>query len=440
MGTVSPARAATPVPVHEPQVEVHQLANGLRLVVSPEPSSPVVAVGVFYRVGFRLEPQGQTGFAHLFEHLMFQGSAHAAKMVHWDLVQNAGGVLNGFTRHDYTAYFEVVPSSALETMCYLEADRMAALDITEETLQNQREVVKEEVRVNVLNQPYGGFSWLELPQHAFSRYPNAHNFYGEFSDLERATVADARRFYDAHYAPGNATMVLTGGIDPDAALAVVERHFGGIPARPVPPEPDLSEPLPTARRRVLHRDPQAPVPRIAVGYRMAPFGDRAHLPLTLAADILTDGRASRLHRRMVRGDQVLLDVAAGPNFPIGDALDFRGPALWTLEATRRPEASAERVLQILDAEMDRLGADGPTAEELVRAQRRWLSAHYAWIDSLRGRMTVLGTLDAVHRDPRQLNRLPAAVAAVTPEDVAQAAREWLRPERSTVLDWVPGTR
>ncbi|HVA22338.1 MAG TPA: pitrilysin family protein [Candidatus Micrarchaeia archaeon] len=419
-------------------IEEHHLANGLRVVMSPDPQSAVIAVGVYYKVGFRLEPEGRTGFAHLFEHLMFQGSRRLPKMAHFQVVHDAGGVLNGFTRHDYTAYFEVLPATALEAACYLEADRMAGLDLTEANLRNQVDVVEEEVRLNVLNQPYGGFSWLVLPQHAFTRFANAHNSYGEFRDLESATVADAEAFFTTHYAPGNATLVLVGGFDPAGALAAVDRHFGVIPKRRTPRAPDTTEQLPTRRLMVPHQDPMAPVPRLGVGYRMAPFGDPAHLPLTLAADILTDGRGSRLDERLVRGAGVLLDVAAGPNFPIGDAFDSGDPTLWVLEATRRPEVPTSRVLELLDAEVDRLGREGPSPDELLRAQRRWLAEHWAHMDSPRGRMDRLGTLTTVHGDPNLLNAIPGGIAAVTPEAVARAVRTWLRRDRSTVLDWIPG--
>ncbi len=432
-------RGASPrdAAAHRVPIQEHQLANGLRVVMSPQPGSAVVAVGVYYRVGFRLEPEGRTGFAHLFEHLMFQGSRRLGKTAHFQVVHDAGGLLNGYTRYDFTAYFEVLPASALAAACYLEADRMAGLDLTEANLRNQVDVVEEEVRLNVLNQPYGGFSWLYLPQHAFSRFANAHNAYGEFKDLESATVADARAFFTTHYAPGNATLVLVGGFEPEPALETAAAHFGTIPARPVPPPPDTAEPLPTRRRLIRHEDPMAPVPRLGVGYRMAPFGDPAHLPLALAADILTDGRGSRLDERLVRGDAVCLDVAAGPNFPIGDAFDSGVPTLWTLEATRRPEVPTARVLELLDAELDRRGRDGPRPDELLRAQRRWLADHWATVDSPRGRMDRLGTLSTIHGDPELLNLLPGRVAAVTPEAVAAAVATWLRPERATVLDWVP---
>ena len=214
------------------------------MVLAPDRSSPVVAVAVYYDVGIRSEPEGRTGFAHLFEHLMFQGSASLDKMEHVKYVQASGGTLNGSTRLDYTNYYEALPSHALDRALFLEADRMRSPAVTEENLANQIAVVKEEIRVNVLNQPYGGFPWLTLPPVLFETFANAHNGYGGFEDLESATVEDAQDFFDRYYAPGNAVLVVGGDLDTADAMGLVERHFGDVPARAVPARPDFDEPPP----------------------------------------------------------------------------------------------------------------------------------------------------------------------------------------------------
>ena len=213
-------------------IEHTTLANGLRVVVSPDRSAPVVTVGVYYQIGFRLEPQGRSGFAHLFEHMMFQGSENAGKMEHIRLINSSGGVLNGTTNYDITNYFESVPSNALERVLWLEADRMRALQVDDENLRNQRDVVKEEVRVNVMNQPYGGFPWLDLPPVAFRNWPNAHNFYGDFADLDAATLADVRTFFKTYYAPNNAVLLMLGDLDPVEAIALAKQYFEKIPSNP----------------------------------------------------------------------------------------------------------------------------------------------------------------------------------------------------------------
>lgn len=420
-----------------PQLRRLRLKNGLDVVLSSERSSPTVAVGLYYRAGFRLEEEGRTGFAHLFEHLMFQGTAKVPKADFGQLITGAGGILNGSTRHDYTNYFEILPASALEMACFIEADRMENLDINQETLQNQIDVVKEEVRVNVLNRPYGGFSWLWLSQYAFSTYPNAHNFYGEFSDLEAATVADARAFYETWYGPGNATLVLVGDFEEEQAVKLVEQYFGKVPARPEPPTAELSEPTPTARTEHERADPLAPNPRVAIGYRTAPFGDRDHLPLALAARILTDGRSSRLQRRLIREREVVLQVDGGPHFPIGDSFEFKGPALFTIEATPRPGVTTQEAVAAIDQELARMADQGPSPDELLRAKRRELGSYHASTDSRLGRMRELGVLASVHDRPELADQLPQRYQEITAKRVQQAVANWLRPEHSTVLHWLP---
>ena len=392
---------------------------------------------MYYRAGFRLEPEGRTGFAHLFEHLMFQGTAKVPKADFGRLITGAGGLLNGSTRHDYTNFFEILPASALEMACFIEADRMHNLDINEETLQNQIDVVKEEVRVNVLNRPYGGFSWLWLSQYAFSTYPNAHNFYGEFADLDAATVADARAFYQTWYGPGNATLVLVGDFQEEQAREIVERYFGPVPARPAPPVPDMEEPTPQARTEHQRQDPLAPNPRVAIGYRTAPFGTPDHLPLALAARVLTDGRSSRLQRRLIREREVLLQVDGGPHFPIGDAFEFKGPALFTIEATPRPGVTTGAAVTAIDEELARVAQEGPSPDELLRAKRRELGSYHASLDSRLGRMRELGVLASVHDQPELADQLPQRYQEITEQQVQEAVARWLRPEHSTVLHWLP---
>ncbi|MDA8395792.1 MAG: pitrilysin family protein [Candidatus Dormibacteraeota bacterium] len=432
------AGGASSVSVSPPELVSYFLDNGLEVVLSSERSSPTVGVGVFYRAGFRLEPEGRTGFAHLFEHLMFQGTRHVPKPHFGNLINSAGGLLNGSTRHDYTNYYEVLPASALEMACFLEADRMSSLDLNEETLRNQVDVVEEEVRGNVLNQPYGGFSWLWLSQYAYSTYPNCHNYYGEFADLEAATVEDARDFYRTWYSPGNATLVLTGDFAVDEARKLVDRHLGQVEAREHPPTPVLDEPFPTARREFHHQDPLAPTPQLAVGYPTAPFGHEDHLALSLAARILTDGRSSRLQRSLVQGRELLLHVGGGPHYPIGDSFEFLGPALFTFEATPRPEVTTANALDALDQELARFADEGPAPEEVERAKRRELSSYHANNDSRLGRLQELGVMAAIHRRPQLVDELPGRYELIGAEDVTRAVRNWLKLSRSTVLHWEPG--
>ena len=216
-------------------IEYHKLENGLKVVLSRDTSSPTAVVGVYYTIGFRIEPKDRTGFAHLFEHMMFQGSEHLGKNEFISLVESNGGILNGSTRFDFTNYFQVVPVHTLETILWAEADRMWGLKITQDNLTNQQGVVKNEVKVNVLNQPYGGFPWLDLPQHANTNWYNAHNFYGDLEHLDAATLADVQQFFKTYYAPNNAVLVVSGDIDTKQTLEWIRKYFGGIPASKLPP-------------------------------------------------------------------------------------------------------------------------------------------------------------------------------------------------------------
>src|SRR5256885_6580784 len=225
-------------------VEYYKLPNGLRVVLSPDHTSPTICIGVYYRIGFRVEPKARTGFAHLFEHMMFQGSQNLGKMEFIKLVQQNGGILNGSTRFDFTNYFEILPSNKLETALWAEADRMNGLAVTEDNLKNQQGVVGNEVKVNVINRPYGGFPWLDMPQYANTNWYNAHNFYGDLKDIEAATLPDVTQFFKTFYAPNNAALAVVGDFDPAAAKQFVEKYFGRIAARHFPPRPVL-----TSRKR-----------------------------------------------------------------------------------------------------------------------------------------------------------------------------------------------
>lgn len=250
-----------PEPLIGDRLERFTLPNGLRVVLAPSTAVPVVGIAVLYDVGIRSEPVGRTGFAHLFEHLMFQGSEKVPKLAHARYVQGAGGSFNGSTHLDYTVYHETLPSTALERGLFLEADRMRGPRITERNLRNQVDVVSEEINTSVKNRPYGGFPWLHLPPLLFDGFANTHDGYGSQVDLDSATVAEANAFFEQYYAPANAVLCVAGGIDVEETTALVARHFGTVPARPVPVRPSFAEPALTGSRRGAHRDPLARSPR-----------------------------------------------------------------------------------------------------------------------------------------------------------------------------------
>ncbi|HWR46452.1 MAG TPA: pitrilysin family protein, partial [Pseudonocardiaceae bacterium] len=416
--------------IPSPTVELHRetLPNGLRVVLSPDRSAPVVAVGVHYDVGFRSEPQGRTGFAHLFEHLMFQGSESLEKLAHFRHVQSSGGTFNGSTHQDYTNYYEVVPSAALERALFIEADRMRAPRITAENLRNQIDVVKEEIRLNVLNRPYGGFPWITLPPVLYDTFPNAHNGYGDFSELEAATVDDCAAFFDVYYAPSNAVLTVSGDFRGDAALEMVHRHFDDVPARPVPARPSFAEPPPDRERRHCQLDPLAPLPALAIGYRLPDptAGFDGYLAYEVLCAVLSDGDSSRLEQRLVHTDALVTDIGARCGL-FGAPLDARDPDTLTITAVHPSNVDVNRVLEVTDEEIARLAADGPEPDELARITARWVATLFRENDRLVSRMMSIGAFELLHGRAELVTELSAMVAAMGSEQVANAAAE-LRPD------------
>src|SRR6202167_2491275 len=248
--------------------QIKKLSNGLVVIVSEDHSAPTIGICITYGIGFRLEPEGRTGFAHLFEHMMFEGTPVSPKGIFDRVTESGGGALNGDTRYDFTEYIETAPLPALDALLWLEADRMKTLDFSPKNLENQRNVVEEEVRVNVMNQPYGLFFAIDLPGKAFDTYPNAHNFYGDFKDLDSAKIEDVQKFYEEYYAPNNAVLAIVGDFNPSEVFEKVEKYFAGIPSRPTPPRPNVEEKPQTAERRETETDKLARVPALAIGYRM----------------------------------------------------------------------------------------------------------------------------------------------------------------------------
>jgi predicted Zn-dependent peptidase len=421
------------LPVTHYPVERFTLPNGLRVVLTPDSSAPVVGVAVVYDVGIRSEPEGRTGFAHLFEHLMFQGSANLEKLAHFRHVQGSGGTFNGSTHFDYTDYYETLPGNALERALFLEADRMRGPRLTEENLRNQVDVVKEEIRVNVLNRPYGGFPWLKLPPVMFDTYPNAHDGYGSFTDLEAATVADAAEFFDKYYAAGNAVVAVAGAFDVASAKALVEKHFGDVPARPAPALPDFSEPDLTSERRETYTDKLAPLPAVASAWRVPdPLKDLAgYMPYVVLAEVLTDGDASRLVERLVLRDRAVTSVGGYIGF-MGEPFAVRDPTALLLQAHLPPGGDVEKVLRTIDEEADRLANDGLADGELARTQARMVTHLLRDTDAVLGRAMQMAVLEVQRGEPGLLNELPRLVGEVTEEQIRAAAASLTVARRATV--------
>jgi predicted Zn-dependent peptidase len=433
------AAASAPASTFSVPVAYKKLPNGLRVVVSENHASPVVVVELMYRIGFRIEPRNRTGFAHLFEHLMFQGSEHVGKFEHVRIVNENGGTLNGSTRFDHTNYFEVMPSNALELAMWLEADRMRALKITPETLKNQQDVVSEEVRVNVLNQPYGAFEWLGLPQKANTNWYNAHNFYGDLSDLEAANLDDVKEFYETYYAPNNAVLVVSGDTTPDEVMTLAEKHFGGIPSRALPPRPDIKEPAQDAEKTFSESDKLARTPAVAFGYHLPDRMTKDFFALSLLDPLLVSDESAKLYQALIKESQIASDVSGGFNYGLGNNFDYNGPMLYTFRVDYRPDLKGADVLKVVDKVIGAIQEHGITEDELKQAKVNFRSSFLENLESQAGfgRADLLAALALYDDDPNRINTILTDLDNVTVAEVQAAAKKYLVPSNRTSIDRRP---
>ncbi len=434
--TCSASGGAAP---HEWKVPVEErtLANGLRVVVSRDESAPIFGLCVTYGVGFRLEPKGSSGYAHLFEHMMFEGTPDAAKGDFDRVIENGGGADNADTRFDFTEYFETAPISALNPVLWLEADRMKGLDLSQKNLDNQRHVVEEEIRTNFLNQPYGQFYWLDLPQRAFDKFSNAHNFLGDFSDLGRATPETIERFFREYYAPNNAVLSVVGDVEPAEVFARAQRYFGAIPRRKLSARPDISESPQKTERRVTEYDKLAREPALAVGYRVPPHNAPDAMAGAVVGQILHGGHASRLYQALVKEKKVAVDVYGGVNWPLGSPYEYGGPTLMTSFIVYPSNVSEGQVLAAYDAVIHRLAARGCSRAEIERVLTKMRSKWYGELESPEHRASILGQVALFDGNPERVNAIPAEISAVTPGEVQEFVRKYLVPTNRTVINRVP---
>ena len=439
MAQAAPA-AATQSAVQVP-VEYHTLDNGLKVVISEDHTIPTTTIGVYYGIGFRLEPKGRTGFAHLFEHMMFQGSKNLGKAEFIGLVNANGGVLNGSTRFDFTNYFEVVPSNTTETFLWAEADRMRGLEITQDNLTNQQGVVKNEVKVNVLNQPYGGFPWLDMPQLANTNWANAHNFYGELTELDAATLEDVDAFFKKYYAPNNAVLVVAGDVDPKQVMEWTRKYFGSIPRGPAIEPIDVSEPRQTAEKRMEKTDALAPQPALAWAYHVPPKETPEWAAMRLIDLILVGGDDSRFNRVLVNEKGYGGGVAGGINWPLGNAYNYDGPMLWGGYLIHGDEFTDDQIMGDIDAIITDLQTNLVSETELNRARTKARSEIYDMLgDGNRiGLIDLLASFALFDGNPERVNTLEQEIAGVTPELIRKTAREYLRPTNRSVITLKPGT-
>ena len=438
-GTASSAQ--TPVSsTFQVPVEYYKLPNGLRVSLSPDHTAPTVTVAVYYRIGFRVEPRDRTGFAHLFEHMMFQGSQNLGKMEFIRLVQKNGGILNGSTRFDFTNYFEALPSNKLETALWAEADRMRGLNITEDNLKNQQGVVGNEVKVNVLNRPYGGFPWVDMPQYANTNWYNAHNFYGDLKDIEAAKLEDVQKFFKTYYVPSNAALAVVGDFDPAQAKQWIEKYFAGIPSPPQPKLPDLTEPRQEKEKRATKVDAQAKRPAIALAYHMPERNTPEYYAMGILNQLLLEGDDSLLHEELVKKRALTSEVEGGVNL-LGNLYNYNGPMLWTAYLFYDNEVKPDTIISAVDSVIDQLQAKPIDQKTLDRSLIKLRSELY----DTEGGFFGVGLADLLcsfalfDNNPARVNSLEAQFRKVTPALIQKTAREYLRSSNRTILVVEPKT-
>ncbi len=400
--------------------EYHKLENGLKVVLSKDTTAPTATVTVYYNIGFRNEPKGRTGFAHLFEHLMFQGSNNLGKMEFVKLIQKNGGVMNGSTRFDFTNYYQVVPANTVETVLWAEADRMKGLAIDKDNPTNQQGVVKNEVKVNVLNQPYGGFPWIDMPMAANTNWQNAHNFYGDLAELDAATLQDAKAFFETYYAPNNAVVVVSGDIDPVQTLGWIRKYFGPIKSSVLPARPDISEPNQTEEKRGVKEYLEAPRPALAVGYHAPKRMTAEYFAMALIDQILLQGKDSRLYQALVQDKGFTDEVSGGINAELGNLFDINGPTLFQAYLFHDKSTPASTILDAFDAEVEKLRAapvDKSTLDLAKVKARSWLYDQMEGFYGF-GKANLLASFALFDDDPGKINTLEAEFEKVTSDQSA----------------------
>ena len=434
--------AQTPAAFKVP-VEYFTLPNGLKVVVSEDHTAPVALVEVMYNIGFRSEPKGRTGFAHLFEHMMFQGSGNVKKMEHVAIMQQAGGVVNGSTRLDYTNYFQALPSNAVELALWLEADRMKSLDVSAENLKNQQNVVSEEVRVNVLNQPHALFEWLDIWQRANVNWANAHNFYGDLADLEAATLEDVRSFFKTYYAPNNAALVVVGDVNAAEIRKLAEKHFGDIPRQTLPKPMDDSEPAQKEEKRFTREDKLARTPALAVAWHLPQRMTKDFFALSVLDPLLVGDESARLYQRLVRQDRLAIAASGAFNF-LGTNWDVRGPMLFTLRVDYLNDKTATQVIDAIESVLTEVREKGITETELNQAKTAlrssFLEEQEGGMMPRFGRANLLAAFALFDDDPGRINTILAELDKVTVDDVKAAAGRWFVKTNQTSIDSRPAAK
>jgi len=410
-------------------IEEFTLANGLRVVLSPDRAIPVVSVAVYYDVGSRNEKEGRTGFAHLFEHMMFQGSENVPKAAHFQYIFNAGGTMNGTTSTERTNYFQTLPSNYLPLAFWLESDRMRSLKVTQENLDNQRHAVQEEKRLRYDNQPYVT-AFLRMNELIFTNPANAHSTIGSMEDLDAATIDDVREFFRIYYAPNNAVLTVVGDFDNAEARALVDKYFGNIPAQPDPPPVDVSEPEAVTIREETFHDALAPAPAFVLGWKIPERRTPDFYALSLAGTLLFEGDSSRLYQKLVKGDESVISIEGGVD-------ERRGPSALYIFALPKPGEEVSKIREQIFQEITRISTDGPSAAEMEKLRNSLCN------DAVRGRQSSmyraqrLAEFALYDSDPLLVDSELDQYLNVTADDIKRAVTRHMNVDNRVVLDIVP---
>jgi predicted Zn-dependent peptidase len=407
-----------------------QLPNGLRVIIAEDHYAPIYSIAVSYKVGSKDERQGRTGFAHLFEHMMFKGSENVGPGEHFFLIYNYGGNMNGTTNTDRTLYYETLPKNQLDLGLFLESDRMRSLAITKENLDNQRQAVQEERRLRLDNQPYGK-SQERFNELAYDNFAYKHSVIGSMDDLNAATVDDVAGFFRTYYAPNNAVLAIVGDVDTKATLAKIEKYFATIPRQASPAAVDLSERDMNGERRETMQDPLARVAQLNIGYRI-PASTHADWPaLSAAGQILGGGESSRLYQRVVKDKEICSSIGSGAGSRVG-------PAIFTITCSVRPGKNIAEAEAAIDEEVDRMRSTVVTADELQRVRTSSRRNAVGLRESSLGRAQSLADNAALYNDPNRLNTMPEKVAAVAAPEVQRVVTTYLKTSNRVVVHTLPG--
>ncbi len=413
------------------KIEQYKLDNGLRVVLNQDTAAPVVSVAVYYDVGSRNEREGRTGFAHLFEHMMFQGSENVKKAEHFQYVSNAGGTMNGTTNTERTNYFEALPANQLPLGLWLESDRMRSLAVTQENLDNQRNAVQEEKRLGE-NQPFGQV-FDQLSPMLFKNFANAHSVIGSMEDLNEATVKDVQDFFRINYAPNNAVLVISGSFDPKEAKEQVSKYFATIPKQPQPPAIDVSEPTEVALKYKQFVDPLAPFPAFIMAWKIPQRNTPDYNALSLAGKIISEGESSRLYQKLVKGDESVLQLVSFTD-------ERRGPSAFLMFAIPKPGQDLSKIRSIIGTEIKDIATNGPTAEEIQKLHNNLIN------DAVRSRQSSLGRAQAIAEaalfdgDPTLVNSELDTLLKITPAQIKEAVKKYLDTDNRVLLDVVPAAK